>query len=662
MFGFLRHLPLLFLFFSLTVEGQQAPELSPDVDSLSLEELMNIKITVASIKELTPRQSPGIVTYITAEDIRNQGARDLMEVLRLVPGFEFGVDVEGVVGIGVRGNWAHEGKVVLFIDGREMNESLYSTLQFGNHYPVENIERIEIIRGPGSALHGGFAAYAVINIITRIPKNAFEAAATAYQSYTSKDFGRRTLSVYSGTSRKNNAFSVKLNAAESQRSHSEYTDVLGSSYSLEEQSNIKNLNINAGGNIGNFHLRFISDNYQLKSRDEYVEIAEKAGYMNFISNSLVTKYEWSPSKKIKIIPGFQLAVQKPWSTPSSNLNTDNDAFLIKTAGYQASINSSFDADEKLNLSGGITWNTIASKKEIEGEVFQTTGTNRFNNENIAAYAQVLYSSNWANVIAGIRFNHNDRYENSFVPRIGITREFEYFHIKALYSRAFRAPGIQNIDLSNNIQPEYTNVFELEGGAKLTTDVYLTINAFHIITKDPIVYYFDTLYNSDAYTNYNSTGTSGLESVLRLKKRWGDIHFNSSFYQANKEDESSIYSVPGKEGYHLGLAKHKACLAFNYLITPLLQFGSNLTWYSERYGINTLDPVTNASGYKRYPSFTLVNAHLEYRFKKIKGLSARFSVRNILNQEEYFIQPYNSNHAPLPGMQREFQIRVSYQNF
>ncbi|MBL7925193.1 MAG: TonB-dependent receptor plug domain-containing protein, partial [Bacteroidia bacterium] len=138
------------------VLSQSQPFQGLSYDSLSLEELMNIKITVASIKELSPRQSPGIVSYITAEDIRNMGARDIMEVLRSVPGFEFGVDVEGVVGLGVRGNWAHEGKVVLFIDGQEMNESLYSTLQFGNHYPIDHIERIEIIRGPGSALHGGF--------------------------------------------------------------------------------------------------------------------------------------------------------------------------------------------------------------------------------------------------------------------------------------------------------------------------------------------------------------------------------------------------------------------------------------------------------------------------------------------------------------------------
>ena len=95
---------------------------------------MNIKISVASIKELTPRESPGVVSYISAEEIHESGANDLVDVLRLVPGFDFAMDVEGVVGIGVRGNWAHEGKVLMLIDGQEMNEGLYSSLQFGNPF------------------------------------------------------------------------------------------------------------------------------------------------------------------------------------------------------------------------------------------------------------------------------------------------------------------------------------------------------------------------------------------------------------------------------------------------------------------------------------------------------------------------------------------------
>jgi outer membrane receptor for ferrienterochelin and colicin len=169
---------ILFVLAFLPGKAQQTKPVS-ELDTLSLQYLMNIKLTVASAKELTPRESPGIVSYITAEDIRKVGARDLMDVLKFVPGFEFGTDVEGVVGLGIRGNWAHEGKVVLLIDGIEMNETLYSTLQFGNHYPIENVERIEIIRGPGSAMYGGFAAYAVINIISRKTRNDSETSASA---------------------------------------------------------------------------------------------------------------------------------------------------------------------------------------------------------------------------------------------------------------------------------------------------------------------------------------------------------------------------------------------------------------------------------------------------------------------------------------------------
>lgn len=662
MIHFYRFLALLVLLLNQPAHGQNQAVMSPSFDSLSLEELMNIKITVASIKELTPRQSPGIVTYITAEDIRNQGARDLMEVLRLVPGFEFGADVEGIVGLGIRGNWAHEGKVVLFIDGREMNESLYSTLQFGNHYPVENVERIEIIRGPGSALHGGFAAYAVINIITRHPKTKFETSATAYQSTTAKDFGRKTFSLYGGDAGTKGAFSIKFNGSESQRSHQNYSDVYGSSYSMQGQSNIRSYFLNAGGNIGNLYVRLISDNYQVKSRDEYIEIGESAEWMNFTSNAIETKYEWKQGNKFKLIPSIQISRQSPWSTPTSKVNSYNEPFLITTIGYQAALNTSYDFNKELNLSGGITWNRNESTNELEGEIFQTTGTHQFTNDNLAAYGQVLYAATWANIITGIRFNHNKRYENSFVPRIGITREFNKFHLKALYSRAFRAPSTQNIDLSTNIQPEYTNVYELEAGIKLTSDIYFTLNAFHITTNDPIVYYFDTLYNSDAYTNYNSTGTSGFESVIQLKKKWGGIQFNSSFYTANNENGVDIYSVPGQEGYHPGLAKYKINTSFNYMIHPAIQIGGSYSWISQRYGIHAIDETSQEAIYKTYPGFHLVNTHLEYRFIKIKGLSARFSVRNILDQQEWFIQPYNSNHAPLPGMQREYQLRITYQNF
>src|SRR5689334_11805921 len=122
--------------------GAAAPASGDDLDlqditDVSLDDLLKTDFDVASKVPQTYREVPGVITVITREEIMDSGARDLDDVLQLVPGFSLGVDVEAVVGIGVRGNWAHEGKVLLLIDGQQMNETLYSTNQLGNRYPID---------------------------------------------------------------------------------------------------------------------------------------------------------------------------------------------------------------------------------------------------------------------------------------------------------------------------------------------------------------------------------------------------------------------------------------------------------------------------------------------------------------------------------------------
>ncbi|MBK7967217.1 MAG: TonB-dependent receptor plug domain-containing protein [Bacteroidetes bacterium] len=609
--------PLLLLLIQTAVLNGQTAENNPvNYDNMSLEELMNVKITVASIKELTPRQSPGIITYITAEEIRNSGARDLMEVLRQVPGFEFGSDVEGVVGIGIRGNWAHEGKVVLFFDGIELNESLYSTLQFGNHYPIDNIERIEIIRGPGSALHGGFAAYAVINIITKSAQiGKLEVGGHVSQSTTYNGIARSSSNLYFSKKGEKAGFSIKVNGNQSLRSHQIYTDVYGKSYDMSQQSQLKNFFVNASGNIGKLQLRFLSDNYRLNGRDGYVEIKEQASPNLFTAHNFEAKYEINANDNFKIIPRFVISKQYPWSTPKKTAETDEEAFRIQTLGLLGSINFVNDISEKFNLISGVSMRRDVSTNEIAGEIFNTTGTSQFINENISLFSQALYTTKWFNLVSGIRFNYNSRYNNAIVPRIGITREFKSSHFKALFSRAFRAPSTQNIDLGDHIKPEFTDVIELEAGVKITKDAYITFNAFHMKTIDPIVYYVTPTTNEDAYTNLSNTGTSGLEFVFQYKKKWGGIDINGSYYDSEDGTDVNLYTPTTNDNVHIGLAQFKSNASIHFLITPDLQIGTNLNYLSSRYGVSHVDVNDESSIYTLYPAFYLLNIHLEYRFKK-----------------------------------------------
>lgn len=92
---------------------------------ISMDELLNMQTDLGSMVELTPRETPGIITIVSRDEIVRSGARDLIDVLNLVPGFSFGYDVDGVIGLTSRGNWGHEGKILFLYNGHVINEGMY---------------------------------------------------------------------------------------------------------------------------------------------------------------------------------------------------------------------------------------------------------------------------------------------------------------------------------------------------------------------------------------------------------------------------------------------------------------------------------------------------------------------------------------------------------
>ena len=127
----------------------------------------NEEVTIATRHETPASKAPSIVTMITAEEIKNLGYRTLIELLRTIPGFEIRKEpATGVVEPIVRGV-VGANKVKLMLNGHTVNTTNTGSA-FGrfDDFPVENIKKIEIIRGPGSAMYGENAFLAVINIIT----------------------------------------------------------------------------------------------------------------------------------------------------------------------------------------------------------------------------------------------------------------------------------------------------------------------------------------------------------------------------------------------------------------------------------------------------------------------------------------------------------------
>lgn len=136
---------------------------------LSLEELMNIKVVTASKFEQKISEAPSTMMVITAQQITERGYEQLDDVLRDLPGVDL-IHIYGLAPtlITFRGTYGDENRRLLFmVDGIVENNIIGTYEMAGPAYNLHNVERIEILWGPGSALYGANAFGAVINIITK---------------------------------------------------------------------------------------------------------------------------------------------------------------------------------------------------------------------------------------------------------------------------------------------------------------------------------------------------------------------------------------------------------------------------------------------------------------------------------------------------------------
>lgn len=657
------------LFFSFFISGLNAQD-KQDLMSMSLEELLNVEITVASKKGMTLRESPGIISVINREEIINSGAQDLIDVLKLVPGLFFGTDVQGVVGIGVRGNWGHEGKVLLIIDGMEMNETLYSTLQFGNHYPVEHIKKIEIIRGPGSPLYGGFAELAVINITTLKPKDINGIEGSVNYAQGKDKFAKRNFSLSFGKIFNDLEVSAHMLHGEGTRSSQTYTDFFDYSYEMEDNSELNPMFGNIGIKYKDFNFRITADNYTLTQKDAFDEATEETVEIGFKSYFIAADYDWKINDELTLNPQINFKRQLSWF--NDELDPEDMNYLDVTSDrLKGGLTLSYDLNKNINLLAGaeiMIDKAFVPDDADSASLFGADYNKEISYNNTAFLIQGLFNTEYANIIAGARYDNHEEYGSSFVPRLALTKVMDRFHVKALASAAFRAPSIYNITLNEEaralhginmakMEPEKTTVFEIEAGYKFSSKLFFTANVFDIKIEDPIVYVWDDEYEIEYYENMDKTGTQGFELECKYSDDWGYLNFNYSYYKVN-ENKVEDYSVLGNEDMLLGFPAHKAVLNTCIKITESFNVNPSIIYLGERYGYYTVD-VEEVEQLKKYDSQIFADINLIYRNLFTEGLDVSAGVSDLTDEDEIFIQPYNGWHAPIPGKTLEYRFRIAY---
>src|SRR2546425_7705707 len=159
-------------FLSVLLAGSMVAQNSrnvPDVTAMSMEDLMNLQVTSVSKRTQKLADAAAAIFVITQEDIRRSGATCIPEALRMVPGLEVArIDMNkwAISSRGFNGRFAN--KLLVLIDGRSVYTPLFSGVYWNmQDVLLEDIDRIEVIRGPGATLWGANAVNGVINIITK---------------------------------------------------------------------------------------------------------------------------------------------------------------------------------------------------------------------------------------------------------------------------------------------------------------------------------------------------------------------------------------------------------------------------------------------------------------------------------------------------------------
>jgi outer membrane cobalamin receptor len=659
--------------------AQQLDSTALEMDEISLEELLQTELTVATGKgtSLSVRESPGVVTLVTREEIQNSGARDLHDVLHMVLGFQLAADTQGTTGYGIRGTWAQEGKVLLLVDGVQMNELLYGNPITGNQMFVDHIEFIEVMRGPGSALYGGFAELAVVNIITRGAHDLEGASASVTYGRMQSTNGRESVSLNVGKTL-HNGLAVSLTSAVGQghRSDEPFREPNGQDFPSQDYYGLDGYYVNLGVTYQELTLRILANRYDLESSIPLnIQDAPEPIVTEFESRTIDAKYRYRPVPQITILPRLTLTQLGSWRTDGTYERKQSWYYEMNTSRLLANLAVSYDPSPVLNLVAG-------------GEVYQDRGQipddkDRFDynnfgmdggkpilsvtHTNLSAYTQALVRSSIATLTLGARFDDHSAFGNVFVPRMGITKIIDHLHLKLLAGRAYRAPTIENLRTLSTIKPEKTRSLELEAGYQISSGMNVVANAFDILIEDVIVW--DNV--NYAYQQYPSTGTRGLEAEFRIREPWGYLTVGYTYARAKQDKDKPIPQYAAKDDngtpvseVNFGFPAHKATLNASVSVFGGLTINPSAVFLSRRYSQAVADTPAPTDAYvarvpKEFEPTWLLNLHLLYRDLGLKGLDVGVGVFDILSANYQYLPGYDNLDGASPGPSRELVARVSF---
>lgn len=646
----MQRIKFIFILFCL----MQAQAQAQDFLESSLEDMIGSKTTIATRRELTTRESPGIVTLVSRDEIVRSGARDLQEILELlVPGTYVGAEIEGVSGIGFRGIWAFDSRMLLMLDGMEVNEDVFGSAVFGNRFPAEMIERVEVIRGPGSVIYGGYAAVGVVNVITRgAGRDGF--ALSGRYSQMSKTYSHRNGTASGAMVSGEFRGDVTVSGGEGQRGEGTQYDVSGGSGKMDNNMDIDPQVYNLGVKYKGFQARAMMDYMRttyLTPGWAGISATERPYLETFRTYATQLKYDWDVNPRLRITPKFDFKRTEPWKIRDLDPVPANYwEFAKKSERRRGGVSADWTIAEGWSLLSGVEYDSLVVSHLDSADY--DPDVPRIKNDTRIIYAEGTWTSGLGQIVLGGRYESPLIVNSAFVPRLAWTKVWDKFHGKALIAQSFRSPtGIQPARTvgSNKLGPEIVTNIEFEAGYQMTKNSWFVGNIFDIKVDDALVYRSGVI---GTYLNDGKIGSRGFELEYRYRGPKFDINSNIAYYRSIATSVGNLQV--GQDGLNRGAPAIRANAQMGYKFSDNFGIYPGVAVFSQRWG------QTRGGSIKEFDSAVITNLIARYQNLFTKGLQISGGVMNLLDTDLPMVQGYDNDVADIPSNQRAINVMISYE--
>jgi outer membrane receptor for ferrienterochelin and colicins len=642
---------LVFYVLPFVLRSQQDSTVNNLLD-FSLEELMDVEVVSGSVSGQKLSNAPSTMLIITSKQIEERGYEELSDALRDVPGIDF-IHLNGYVPtlIYFRGMYGAENlRALLMIDGIPENNIAGTNDMAGPAYSLHNVERIEIIWGPSSALYGANAFGGLINIITKkaeitngltvqrgqgnlntsFEKAAFGMKKGAFDITFSGSLYRSdgpllkerapnyTSSYVDNAYSFSSSFGYTSSKCRAMLGYRAFDTPMGWGTILNTPTKFLGLPSQGNGNVGTVGI--LSENFRGERPGRY----EPFSRTSFIQNTYTPNAKWSvftmaeyretgiseksyvyitvDAKNLYRLPTAQYANRWGGKVSSTYSISEMHKISVGTEFYQDNLE---EGSRKVNLD---------TNHYIVNGQFKVTGLySTFNKRkfviwnNFGSFLQYELHTKWlreTHLTIGTRYDINSKYGNPISPRIAIINQpTDKLTLKLLYGAAYRAPTITEIDqfrsnlgtqkilANSDLTPEKVRTYEFNIICNPAKELLVQLTAFRNELTDIIV---SSSLQAGGYVQNQNLGkafVNGAEAKLDVsvsKKVTGFINFTLQ----HGEQTAKRFSQNDTTFEMPNIAAMKGNIGLTVHVEELLNISLIGNWVGERnvLGSNPHGPV------------------------------------------------------------------------